>query len=90
MIAVITELRYLNGTKERTFILKRDDSTHITAPVHASWESTYERERRSRSEMLVKSGHGGLTATTSLQKCMRLRSTETEYFESSEAVKKTV
>lgn len=90
MIAAKRALRYLNGMKKRRLVLKPGDRNQLTTFVDASWGNSYERERRTRSGMLVKFGVVVVAVATGLQKCVSLSPTEEKCVALNEAVKLSV
>lgn len=61
-------------------ILKLGYEDQLTAFVNVTWRNAFEKKERTRCGMLAKCGNAAVAASTKLQKCVSLSSTEAENF----------
>lgn len=79
MIYAKRALRYLRGTSNMETNLRSGEKTQLLAYVDASWCNEAERNRGSRSGLMILFGETMIITTSTLQKRVRLSSTEDEY-----------
>lgn len=90
MVAVKGIIRYLIRTKGKRLVLKPGGNEQLTAYADSSWGNAYERERRSRTGMIVKFGNAVIVAATNLKICMSLSFSEAEYVALTESIKTVI
>lgn len=83
-------LRYLNWTNGWWPVMNPDGDYHLTAVIDASFVSTFDEGRKSRSWLLVEYGNAAVAVNTNLQKGVSLGSTEADYTVLSKAVQAAV
>lgn len=80
-------MRYLNGSKENKLILKPGEDNQLSASIDSNWGSKPSEGSRSRNGIIIRYGNALIYATSSLQECVSISSTEAEYVALSEGCK---
>lgn len=80
-------LRYLKGTLDQMIVVCLGKNGQLTAFPNANLAANYEKNRKSRSGIMIIFGETIMNATSILQKSISISSTEAKYVALSDSVK---